>query len=250
MKLSEIGWYDIKTKFKHLLRRCFYSSIMQYFASFIIASYMRFVYHSSKKYYENLDYLLDPIAKKQAIIISCWHNSIMLMPLLMYKINKIKNRCELNSLSSKHGDGRIVGNVMERFDFVNIAGSSNISNKKNRGISISDLKKIIKNLKKGHSLAITPDGPRGPRYKINSQLVNMAKMSGAKILPSACYISKSIRLNSWDHFILPLPFSKIYYYFDKSITIDKKITEDDIQNKNSQIEKSINICVTKAKEKS
>jgi lysophospholipid acyltransferase (LPLAT)-like uncharacterized protein len=162
-------------------------------------------------------------------------------------MKKIKNRKEMNSLASKHGDGKIVGNVMNKFGFVNISGSSNNSKKKDRGINIYDLKKIIKNLRKGYSLAITPDGPRGPKYKINSQIVNIAKLSGAKILPANCDISRSIRLNSWDKFIFPLPFSKLSYYFDENIIINKNISEEEIAKKNLEIEQRLNFCRNEAK---
>ena len=131
-------------------------------------------------------------------------------------------------------------NVMDKFGFINISGSSN--NKKGRGITIYDLKKIIKNLRKGYSLAITPDGPRGPRYKINSQVVNIAKLSGAKIIPSSCSISRSIRLNSWDRFVFPLPFSTLSYYFDQKIAISKHIKKEEIENKNLEIENKLNKC--------
>ncbi|MDA7705707.1 lysophospholipid acyltransferase family protein [Rickettsiales bacterium] len=238
--IKTIGWYDIKTKFKHILRLCVYSSIMQAILAFIIVSYMKFVYFTSKKQYQNLDIFLDSLQKGEAILICSWHNKIMMMPLLMYQMKKIKNRKETNSLASKHGDGKIVGNVMNKFGFVNIAGSSN--QKKGRGIAINDLKKIIKNLRKGHSLAITPDGPRGPRYKINSHIVNIAKLSGAKILPASCDISRSIRLNSWDKFVFPLPFSKLSFYFDPMIIIDKKISEEEISKKNLEIEERLNYC--------
>jgi lysophospholipid acyltransferase (LPLAT)-like uncharacterized protein len=238
--LQKMGWYDIKTKFKHSIRMFLYNFIIQEILSFIIVSYMKFVYFTSKKKYKNLDIFLNSLKKGESVMICTWHNTIMMMPLLMFQMKKIKNRKEMNSLASKHGDGKIVGNVMNKFGFVNIAGSSN--QKKGRGIDISDLKKIIKNLKKGYSLAITPDGPRGPKYQINSQIVNIAKLSGSKILPASCNISRSIRLNSWDNFIFPLPFSTLSFYFDQQITIDRKITGEEIIDKNKEIENRINYC--------
>jgi lysophospholipid acyltransferase (LPLAT)-like uncharacterized protein len=243
---KKISWYDVKTKFKHIIRLFLYSFIMQELIAFIIVTYMKFVYFTSKKKYKNLDIFLDSLKKGESVMICSWHNTIMIMPLLMFEIKKIKNRKEINSLASKHGDGKIVGKIMNKFGFINIAGSSNRDNKKGRGININDLKKIIKNLKKGYSLAITPDGPRGPKYKINSHIVNIARLSGSKILPSSCGISRCIRLNSWDNFIFPLPFSKIYFYFDKKITIDKKIKEEGIKQQNLEIEKKINKCYKKA----
>ncbi|MFT4718576.1 MAG: lysophospholipid acyltransferase (LPLAT)-like uncharacterized protein [Rickettsiales bacterium] len=238
--MTKISWYDIKTKLKHILRLFFYSSMMQEILAYIIVFYMKLIYFTSKKQYKNLNIFLDSLEKGEAVIICSWHNTIMIMPLLMFKMKKIKNRKEMNSLSSKHGDGKIVGNVMDKFGFINISGSSN--NKKGRGITIYDLKKIIKNLRKGYSLAITPDGPRGPRYKINSQVVNIAKLSGAKIIPSSCSISRSIRLNSWDRFVFPLPFSTLSYYFDQKIEISKNIKKEEIENKNLEIENKLNKC--------
>ena len=245
--MKKISWYDIKTKFKHILRLFLYSFIMQEILAYIIVFYMKLIYYTSKKRYKNLDIFLNSLRNGEAILISSWHNTIMLMPLLMYQIKRIKNHKEINSLSSKHGDGKIVGNVMNKLNFVNISGSSNSGNKKDRGITINDLKKIIKNLKKGHSLAITPDGPRGPKYKINSQIVNIARLSGGKILPCSCHISKSIRLNSWDQFVFPMPFSKLNYFFDDKIEIPKSLTAEEIEKKNLEIEERIIFCRKEAK---
>ena len=69
---------------------------------------------------------------------------------------------------------------------------------------------IIKCIKEKKSIVITPDGPRGPKYKINSAIIRLASKLQVPIISMSFSSSKVKVLNSWDYFIIPLPFSKIF----------------------------------------
>ncbi len=72
------------------------------------------------------------------------------------------------------------------------------------------MRNILKQINDGKSLAITPDGPKGPRFKIKGSVVQIGKKYGLPIIPAAYSASKAIVFKSWDRFILPIPFfSKI-----------------------------------------
>ncbi len=86
------------------------------------------------------------------------------------------------------------------------------------------MREIIRGLKNGKALGITPDGPRGPNQKINSEIINIAKISGAQILPISFSYSKYKQFNSWDKFKLALPFGKLCFYFGDLITIKKDLS--------------------------
>jgi lysophospholipid acyltransferase (LPLAT)-like uncharacterized protein len=214
---TNLEWYDIKTKFKQLLRKITYSWLFQQLICLIILFYMKFVYHSCKREFINEKILLESIKNKTPILISFWHNRLMMIPFITIKPKKLYSCYNFMTLSSKHGDGRFVGKVMEKIGLISIYGSSNNSKKASRGIEISSLKQIIKGLKNGLSLGITPDGPRGPNQKINGDIINIAKLSKAKILVMSYSCSKNKRLKSWDKFYIPLPFGKLCFYFDDSL---------------------------------
>lgn len=214
---TNLEWYDVKTKFKQLLRKITYSWLFQQLICLIILCYMKLVYHSCKKEFINEEIPHANIKDRTPIIFVFWHNRLMMIPFVTIKPKKLYSGYNFMTLASRHGDGRFVGKVMEKIGLISIYGSSNNGKKASRGIEISSLKQIIKGLKNGLSLGITPDGPRGPNQKINGDIINIAKLSKAKILVMSYSCSKNKRLKSWDKFYIPLPFGKLCFYFDDSL---------------------------------
>lgn len=214
---TKIGWFDVKTKFKHILRSITYSWLLQELISIFFVSYMKFVYVTSKKKFINEDKFIAAIKDPAPLIITFWHNRLLMAPFIVRKRKKLYPDHKVMSLASEHGDGRFVGKIMEKFGMISILGSTNNSRKPSRGISTSSLRTIIKNLKKGYSFGITPDGPRGPNQKINGEVVAIAKIAKANIIAASYSSSKMKILNSWDKFKVPLPFATLCFYFDETL---------------------------------
>ncbi len=234
-------WYDARVKFKQLIRKFLYSWLIQSFVSWIIVGYMYFFYITSRKKFINLDPALKEVAQNKPLIILCWHNRLMLAPFFSRAINRSYPNYQFMSLVSKHGDGRFVGKVMAKMGFAPIFGSTQRGRKSSRGIGIDAIRQIFSGLKNGRAIAITPDGPRGPNQKINGDVANIARISGAKILAMSCSSSRFKVLNSWDKFKIPLPFSKITYYcHDQLFAIDRSATKKDLEEIKIKIEKSLN----------
>lgn len=237
---TKIEWYDIKTKFKQLIRKIAYTKIFQEIICSILKSYMWLVYLTSKKKFVNYEILVKCVEEKKPVIVAFWHNRLMMIPFITRKAKKINPQYNMMTLASNHGDGRFVGRVMEKFGLISILGSTKDGRKSSRGITVSALRKIVKGLKKGDALGITPDGPRGPNQKINGEIINIAKISGAKILACSYSASKMKEINSWDKFKIPLPFSKICFYFDTEfIDVGKNDLIADIESK---LENKINFA--------
>jgi lysophospholipid acyltransferase (LPLAT)-like uncharacterized protein len=137
---------------------------------------------------------------------------------------------------------------MSKFGLVNISGSSQNHRKSSRGIDMGNFRKLFHGLSDGLSLAITPDGPRGPACKINSHVIGIAKISGVPLLPSCCVVSKHKKLKTWDQFRIPLPFSKIIYVFDDFIWVDKNASEEDMRHIDGVLEEKINLVEKKAEQ--
>ncbi len=234
---QEIEWYDIKTKAKKLLRGLLYSYLIQEFISLFIFSYMWFVYLSSQKKFIHSEQFLNATNLQKPLIVCCWHNRLMIMPFVAKHANK---NYKFMALASSHGDGQFVGRVMAKFGFQNIYGSSKNGRKASRGIDLRSLREIIRGLKNNKGLAITPDGPRGPNQKINSEVINIAKLSGAMIIPTSATCSRFIEFNSWDKFKMPLPFAKISFYFGDLIVVDKNLTREGEVILRKELEEKLN----------
>ncbi len=231
---------SFKTKIKRQSKRFFYGEFGQKIVCAIIIAYIKFVYLTSRKIFLNQDLMLDKFKNQQSLIIAGWHNRIMMTPFIIKQIKKVNKVNKISSLTSKHGDGRFVGKVMEKFGAVNIYGSSRSKKHLNRGIDIGGLKDIFRALKNELGVAISPDGPRGPANKINGEIIKIAKLSAKPILPASIGYSKFFQLNSWDKFKIPLPFSVICYCYGEPIFVNKNINDQEILQLNLLLEEQIN----------
>jgi lysophospholipid acyltransferase (LPLAT)-like uncharacterized protein len=246
---TKVEWYDVKTKFKQLTRKLLYSWLFQELICLTITSYMRLVFYSSKKIFINYEKLLETAQNKVPLIVVFWHNRLMMMPFVTTMPKKLHPDYNFMTLASRHGDGKIVGKVMEKFGLISILGSSQDGRKTSRGIDFKSFKKIFDDLKRGFSLGITPDGPRGPNQKINGEIINIARISGAKILAMSYSASRFRKLNTWDHFMIPLPFSTLCFYFDEqSFAVDKNASEEEMEKIKITIEARMNFVQEKSQE--
>jgi lysophospholipid acyltransferase (LPLAT)-like uncharacterized protein len=80
-------------------------------------------------------------------------------------------------------------------------------------------------LEAGTDLAITPDGPRGPKYSLGPGAVFLAQKTGVPIIPIHARYHGAIRLKTWDSFGIPLPFSRVDIVMDPYLTIDPEDTD-------------------------
>ncbi|MFQ5784753.1 MAG: lysophospholipid acyltransferase family protein [Alphaproteobacteria bacterium] len=128
-------------------------------------------------------------------ILAFWHGRLMMMPYCWPRGRA------MNMLISRHPDGRIVARVIARFGLASVEGSSG-------GDGSAALRAALRALARGECVGITPDGPRGPRMRASAGVVELARLSGAPVLPAAFAASRRRLLESWDRFVVPLPFSR------------------------------------------
>jgi len=132
-------------------------------------------------------------------------------------------------LISAHRDGRIIAGAMTYFGIETIAGSTS------RGGS-SALREILKRLKEGGCIGITPDGPRGPAMTVSIGIVNIARLAGVPIVPVTYATSRRRELASWDRFHLALPFGRGVFLFGEPIEIGAELDEAGLEDVRSLIE--------------
>jgi lysophospholipid acyltransferase (LPLAT)-like uncharacterized protein len=134
-----------------------------------------------------------------ARIWAMWHNRVLLFP---YVIRRFVPGTWGSSLISASRDGGLLASFVKRFGYDAARGSSS-----RRGASaILELADV---LKKGGAVAITPDGPRGPRYVLGGGIILLAQQTDVPIYPLDLEFSSYWRLKSWDGFIIPKPFSQV-----------------------------------------
>jgi lysophospholipid acyltransferase (LPLAT)-like uncharacterized protein len=143
----------------------------------------------------NESYLHDLRRSERPFIFSLWHGQ--LLPLLWHHRGQ-----GVVILISEHRDGELVARAAESLGYGLIRGSST------RGADRA-LISLVRELKSGREVAITPDGPRGPSESFASGALVAAQRSDSFILPVAASADRVWRLRSWDRFIIPKPFARV-----------------------------------------
>ena len=87
---------------------------------------------------------------------------------------------------------------------------------------------LLRHLRAGGELGLTPDGPQGPSYHIEPGILYLAAKTGAPIVPFAVAARPSWTAPSWDRFLLPWPFARCAVFFGRSFLVREDVTEDSL----------------------
>jgi lysophospholipid acyltransferase (LPLAT)-like uncharacterized protein len=157
----------------------------------------------------------NPVTMPPAIYI-LWHNRFFVVPpawnRICYGLRKTV------ALTSASNDGAMVAAAMKVFGLDSIRGSSS-----RRGVAA--LVGLKRALAAGNDICLTPDGPRGPRYRVQPGFLKLAEATGAPIIPIHLRFSNAWRLKTWDRFVIPKPFSRVEITFAEPIRIPRGLDE-------------------------
>lgn len=199
----------------------------------LIHAYLVFVFHTSRWQIKGYERVTENAAANKPQIFVFWHGRSTMMPAFRAKTQ------DTYVIASRHRDGQLVTHIMRAFGLKIIRGSSRKpGSTKNRG-GREALLEAIEKLREGNAVALTPDGPRGPRMRVNGHVVSIARMSGAEIIPM-CFSSTHGRLlNNWDRYFIPLPFGRAYYFAGKPITVPRKADAETVEKIRKTLEDSM-----------
>ena len=99
---------------------------------------------------------------------------------------------------------------------------------------------IVGAIERGGCIVITPDGPRGPRQRLGAGPLRLAKMTGAPILPCLFAVKSRKQFDSWDRFVLPLPFGRGKIVWGSPVTVSADADEAEIEHLRLGIETEMN----------
>ena len=163
--------------------------------SWLAARYLRFVWNTGRWTVENQKVATSMVAEGKPFIACFWHGRMLMIP------NAWVYKAPVSILISHHRDGVFISRTLGHLGVGTIAGSSS------RGGG-SALIAMVRALKRGEYIGITPDGPRGPRMRVAPGAIFAAKLSGAALLPVTFAASRHRVFLSWDRFVLPFPFTR------------------------------------------
>jgi lysophospholipid acyltransferase (LPLAT)-like uncharacterized protein len=173
-----------------------------------------------------------PLDFRGPLIAAVWHNRLALaMPI--WKI--WRKRCfdaRLAALISASRDGALLARTFSYFGVKAVRGSSS-----RRGAQA--LLELSSALREGYYVAITPDGPRGPKYQVQPGIIALAQLTGVPIVPVGVYIERKKALRSWDAFQIPLPFTRCHATLGAPIEVPKEATPEEAEQARSTLERAL-----------
>jgi lysophospholipid acyltransferase (LPLAT)-like uncharacterized protein len=161
----------------------------------------------------------------QNVIYAFWHGRLLY---LMYRYRG----SDVCILVSRSQDGELLSRVLRRFGLPTVRGSSS------RGGQRS-LLALVRHLRRGGSVALAPDGPRGPRQRAQVGVIALARLAGVPIVPLAVGARWKVECHSWDRFLLPLPFSRVVVAYAEPVMISAHADPALMEQKRQELEHTL-----------
>lgn len=215
------------------MKRLAKSRAAQAAGGWLAALYIRLVRLTGRWRTVGADELYARIGRGEPVIGCFWHGRLLMIRYLWPRGRSA------HVLISQHRDGRLISDAMHHLGIETVTGSSS------RGGS-GALRAMLALLKRGESVFVTPDGPRGPRMRVAPGIIRLAQMSGVPVYPGTCSVSRRRILSSWDRFMLALPFCRGVYVVGEPLTVPRDADDAALERAREELERRLNAITAEA----
>jgi lysophospholipid acyltransferase (LPLAT)-like uncharacterized protein len=192
-----------------------------------IAGIIRLIYATSRWQFVRPEIGADLLAQGRSYIACFWHGRVLMMNLAW------RSDAPFYMLSSPHADGRLTTAIMGHFGIDTVTGST-------RKGGSGALRQLTRLLRKGATVGITPDGPRGPRKRVSMGVVVLAKMSGAPLVPTTFSARPRKVLGTWDRFVMAFPFGRGVFLWGEPVYVPAEADADAMEAARLLLEERMN----------
>ncbi len=168
---------------------------------------------------------------KKPVIWAFWHGRMLLMPSIFNKACPDNHGAWI--LISQHWDGELISRIVKPFRIYSVRGSSTRGGQR-------AFRELINKIRDNQIVSLTPDGPKGPRYKVQPGILKLAQLTGVPIVPVSWNTWPHWRAKSWDHFQIPVPFARISVSLGEPLFVPRKAKAEDIIKYSNTLEKRLN----------
>jgi len=199
----------------------------------LAALYIRFVHKTGTWQVEGGEIPGAFWRQKRPFILCFWHGRLLMMPYCWDR------DVPIHMLISQHRDGQIIARTVAHFGIDTIAGSSS------RGGGAA-LRSMVRAIRNGDCIGITPDGPQGPRMRASIGVAQVARLAGVPVI-AAAFSCKPRRLTtSWDRFAFAFPFGRGAFVWGEPIIVDPNADDDALDAARRAIEAKLNDVTDRA----
>jgi lysophospholipid acyltransferase (LPLAT)-like uncharacterized protein len=212
-----------------------FKKIIEDIVIFLLPYYLKILMKTSRVIYLNKEYIEPYLEEKKPFILSLWHCNAFTGPILIRDM-------DLYILISQSRDGELINRIVKRFNNHSVRGSSS------KG-GIQALKVLIKIAREGKRILITPDGPRGPAFKLQPGIITLASQTGIPIIPFHHESIKQKKAKSWDAMRIPALFNTIIVSYGEPIFIPPNLDEQIFEHYRQLVENRMMENLYKAEKK-
>jgi lysophospholipid acyltransferase (LPLAT)-like uncharacterized protein len=173
------------------------------------------------------------IAAHRPFIVAFWHGRLLMLPVMWAR------RAPLHMLMSGHRDGRLIAGAVAYFGIGSIEGSSSEG-------GTAALRTMLRHIRAGEMVGITPDGPDGPAMRASPGIVATARLARAPIVPMTYATSRRRILATWDRFHLALPLSRGAFLWGEAIELPAELDASGIEHWRALIEERMTALTVEA----
>jgi len=218
-----------------MLKAFIRSAPMQWFFASIIAAYMQLVRATTRWDIIGLEHVTPVWATGKGVVWCYWHSRLMGAHAIWP--TDVQEVLMIISLSA---DGGFVTRATEMIGRKVVRGSSaKAGSAQNKG-ALAAFRAMVAHAKTNGCVGITPDGPRGPRMRVQDGAVRVAKASGAVLMPTAYAIKGSTYAKSWDRLVLPPIFGRGVKVFGPAISVPRDADDATLEAVRLELESALN----------
>lgn len=173
------------------------------------------------------------VAARRPFIVAFWHGRMLMLPMMWAR------RAPLHMLMSGHRDGRIIAGAVAVFGIGSIEGSTSSGGS-------AALRTMLRHIRAGACVGITPDGPNGPAMRASPGIVTAARLARAPIVPMTYATSRRRIIASWDRFHLALPLSRGVFCWGEAIEVPATLDEAGVEHWRRTVEERMNALTAEA----
>ena len=188
----------------------------------IATAYVRLLGRTMKLQYRHRDRIESLDRQGEHYILAFWHSRFLMMPYAYFGPR-------VTIMVSRHRDAEMLVRTLRPFGYDFSRGSTT------RGGSAA-LRDLLRRAAEGSDAAIAPDGPRGPRRRVQPGIIAVARLSGLPILPVTVSAAPARRLGTWDRTVLPCPFSRGLFHYAEPMRVPRRADRDEQERLRQSLE--------------
>lgn len=206
----------------------------------LLAMFVKFIWWLFRFEFRESDGFRRLADEKQPVVYAIWHEGLIVVGRFIARIGG--EGLNPTFLISPSVDGEIGVQLLAQFGGTAVRGSA----RRSGAAALRGLKRAI--CEEGMSPCITLDGSKGPRHYCKPGAIMVARMSDVPVVPIGFAARSAWRLPTWDHHLIPKPFTRVVISIGEPYTVPRKFDGAELEAHRQALEERVNLLMKESEE--